>query len=220
MIRNIKVFGLALVAVFAMSAVVASAASANAFMSEGNVTAAITANQIKGEDHVFSVEGNKVECETAKFATSGEVASPTGEITVHPTYSGCTAFSFVGASVTTTGCDYTLKVGGLIETGKYNGKLNLTCSGSNKIVISAGPCEATVSGPQEFNSGITYTNAAGGAVTVGANVSGIKTNKTKDGFLCPFKGTGETTGTYTGGTNATGTHSGAAVNITVEGTEK
>lgn len=218
MMRNIKALGLAFVAIFAMSAVVASAAQANAFMSEGNVTAAISADQIKGEDHVFTVEGNKVECETAHFATAGEVSSPTGSITVHPSYSGCTAFSFVGASVTTTGCDYTLGVGSIIETGKYNGKLNLTCSGSSKIVISAGTCEATVSGPQEFGSGITYTNA-GAAVTVAANVSGIKTNKTKDGFLCPFKGTGEVNGTYTGNTSATGKHGVENVNITVEGNE-
>jgi hypothetical protein len=201
----------------AMSVVAASAAQANQFSTAGNVTASIEADQ--STTHKFTVDGSSVTCTTAHFATSGEISSPAKEVTVHPTYEGCTAFGFIGATVTTTGCNYTLVVGTKIEENKkYNGSIKFSCETGKKIIISAGGvCEATVSGPQTF-SGITYTNESG-KVTVGANVSGIKTVKTKDGFGCPFSGTGETTGTYSGSTLASGKHGTEAVNIQVEGSE-
>jgi hypothetical protein len=217
MIRNFKALGLALVAVFAMSAVVASAAQANQFSSAGNVSVAISAAQ--STTHKFTVDGSSVTCTTATFASTGEVSSPSKTVKVHPTYSGCTAFGFVGATVTTTGCDYILAVGTKItENVSYNGSIELTCETGKKITISAGGvCEATVSGPQTF-TGITYTNESG-KVTAAANVTGIKTVKTKDGFGCPFSGTGEVNASYTGNTLASGKHGTEAVAIQVEGSE-
>lgn len=206
--HKLKVLGLAFVAIFAMSAVAASAASAATFMSEGNVNAKVSADQISGEEHIFSVEGNKVECETAHFATAGFVASPSEKITVHPEYSGCTAFGFVNATVETTGCDYVLNA---------NGPLAVSCSGTSEIVITASTCQAKVAS-QSLASGLSYTNNGGGTVTVSANVSGITATKTKDGFLCPFSGTGTVSNaTYTGGTIASGeAEGGGSVAITVE----
>ena len=55
-------------------------------------------------------------------------------VVVHPEYSGCKAFTFLNATVTTTGCTYTLN--------------------------AAGTCEATV-GVQGPLSGISYENLTG-----------------------------------------------------------
>lgn len=207
MTNKLKVLGLALVAVFAMSAVAASAASANQFMSEGNVETSISASQ-EGE-HVFTVDGASVTCEVAEFNSTGPVASPATSVKVAPTYEECTAFTFFTAKIQTEGCYYNLHVG---ATGgiEYTGSLDLECEEGHEIVIAAGTCEAKVPGGQTFN-GIGYANGSG-TVTIGANVSGIEVNKTKDGFLCPFSGKGAAEGSYEGTTVA----SGSGVGITVE----
>lgn len=209
MIRNIKALSLALVAVFAMSAVAAAGASAAEFTAETSPVS-VTAEQTAGAQHVFSVDGTEVKCTTAKFATAGTVEAPATSITVHPTYAGCTAFGFLEASVKTTGCDYKLFAAGGI---------NVVCEGSNQIVISAASCEAKVPA-QEIASGLSYVNEGGSpsTVKVQAALSGtVLTNKTKDGFLCPLKGTGEVFGSYSGDTLAKGFDSlGEPVGISVE----
>lgn len=208
MTNKLKVLGLALVAVFAMSAVAASAASANQFMSEGGGSTTVTATQV-GE-HVFTVDGASVTCEVATFSSVGEVASPATSVKVSPNYEECTAFTFFTAKIQTEGCYYNLHVG---ATGgiEYTGSLDLECEEGHEIVIAAGTCEAKVAGGQEF-SGIGYANAEGGKVTIAAEVAGIAVNKTKDGFLCPFSGKGAAEGTYEGTTLAAG----GSDNITVE----
>lgn len=213
--KSIKTLGLALVAVLAMSAVVASAASAATFMSEGNVNAKVEADQ--STTHTFSIEGNNVTCTTAHFETAGEIASPASSVTVHPTYTGCTAFGFVGSTVSTTGCDYVLTAPGKVEGGKVGGNIEVKCGAGSKIVIVAGTCEVTVAA-QSFTSGLTFENVAGPpkTVTLKAAVTGIASTKVKDGFLCPLNGTGAASGTYTGNTAVKGVSGKTQVGITVE----
>lgn len=209
MIRNTKVLGLALVAVLAMSAFAAAGASAATKFVAGTSTAKVVADQVASENHVFTVDGSEVKCSTAHFETAGEVASPATSITVHPTYSGCTAFGFLGATVNTTGCDYQLFA---------SGSINVLCSGSNQIIITAATCEAKVPA-QEIASGVTYVNQATSPTTVlvEAGLNGtVKTNKTKDGFLCPLSGTGTSFGSYLGDTVAKGFNGATQVNIKTE----
>ena len=75
MIRKLKVLGLVMVAVFAMSAVASAAASAHTFSSEGNVTTKFSGEQ-EGTN-TFTIDGTALECSTAKFASVGETKSPT-----------------------------------------------------------------------------------------------------------------------------------------------
>ncbi len=225
MTRNLKVLGLALVAVFAMSAVAASAASANQWMTAGNVNAKIIADQVAEEQHVFKVEGasTEVKCKTAHFEGAEEISSPATTVDVTPSYSNCNAFLGLSATVTNQGCHYKLHIGSTTGTATwYMTPLTLICTGSNKIVIEAGTCKASVGGEQTFENGVEYMNNGGspekGLLT--ANLSGIKVNKEKDGFLCPLSGTGEvSTGTYEGDTNVTAESGGTPVSITAEGTE-
>ncbi|HEX6665458.1 MAG TPA: hypothetical protein VF081_02555 [Solirubrobacterales bacterium] len=214
--KSIKTLGLALVAVLAMSAVVASAASAANFMSEGNVEASVEANQ--STTHVFSIEGQEVTCTTAQFKTAGLIKSPASSVTVHPVYTGCTAFGFVGSTVTTTGCDYVLTAPGTVESGKVGGTIEVKCGAGSKIVIVAGTCEVTVAA-QSFTKGLTFENVASSpkTMTLKAAVTGIASTKVKDGFLCPLTGTGAATGTYTGNTLIKAFDSGSKqVGVTVE----
>lgn len=199
MSNKFKAFGLALVAVFAMSAVAASAASATNFTA-AEYPVDVTASQ-EGT-HVFEIDSQKVTCETAEFNTVESQTAASEELTVHPTYEDCTAFGFVEATVTTTGCNYVLNV---------NGDLDVACSGG-PITISVFTCKVTV-GSQEL-SGASYENVANGDVLVGAAVSGIAATKT-DGTLCPLKGSGAGTATYNGDTLASGSFEGSPIDIDV-----
>jgi hypothetical protein len=204
MIRKLKLIGLVMVAVVAISAVASGTAQADTFTSEGNVNTVVTGNQ-EGTN-VFTVEGSKVECTTAHFAAVGETSSPTETVVVHPEYSGCKAFTFLNATVTTTGCNYALNAAGTVTIG---------CTGTNKITIVGGTCEATV-GSQGPLSGISYENVNGGQVKVKTNVTTVGVTKTKDGIACPLGGTGSATGSYVGNVVAEGKHAGVATPIRSE----
>jgi hypothetical protein len=216
MTHRFKTIGIAFLAMFAVSAVMASAAGAASFMTEGNVTARIEASQ--ATKHVFTIEGSKVECETATFASEGEIASPAASVLVNPTYSGCTAFGFVGATVKTEGCHYVVTPTNNVSPDTWNAHLNVLCTGTSKIVITAGTCEVTVGSQNELGKVhlTDVTTPTPKTITLLAEVAGIKATKVKDGFLCPLNGTGETTGTYTGTANVKAFHGSTQVGVTVE----
>jgi hypothetical protein len=220
MVRNAKVLGLAIVAALALTAVMASAASAT------NFTAASYPVKISGsqsESHKFTVGGGTVTCTTANF--SGELGAASSSLTVDAVYQNCTAFGFVGAKVTGftpeegATCDYTFYAedlnteGGVVDKV---GKADLDCTGSGDITIDAGTCSVTLQAAN--NQGLsrnTYTNTPAGKVTVDTNVSGIHAIVTS-GFACPVAGGTYTNGTYTGTTIVEGKNSkGVAVAIDV-----
>ena len=206
MIRNFKALGLALVAVFAMSAVVASAASASEFTS---AKYPVTISGSQSTTHKFTAGSTSVTCETATFA--GEASAASSTVTIHPTYSGCTAFGFVGATVTTTGCDYLFHSGAEVSSEKFDGTVDVVCGEGKSITIVASTCALEIKG-QTGLSTVSFQNAAEGKVTVGANVSSIAYTTTKDGFLCPLAGTGNfTNGGYTGDTSVSGNNGAVSV---------
>ena len=119
MIRKFKALGLALVAVFAMSAVVASAAQATA----GTLTTfpagkTVIATAEQTAEHEFVLKDHEAEpgkfantkCKKAVFTGTAGVATGATSVTAHPVYTECTAFG-QNATITTTGCDYLLKIG-------------------------------------------------------------------------------------------------------------
>lgn len=177
MIRNFKVLGLALVAVLAMSAVVASGASAQ-FTSNSYPTS-VTAVSELGND-VFKIDGASVEC---KGHFTGSAGGPTTEITINAEYTNCKAFGFASANVAMNGCDYIFH---------SNGAVDVECPAGKTIVITAGNCEVDV-GTQTGLNKVTLTND-GNHIKAQANVSGITGTVTKDGFLCPLNGVGHKTG--------------------------
>jgi hypothetical protein len=183
MIRKFKTLGIAMVAVLALSAVVASAASATNFTASKYPTSG-TATSEKGNDD-FNTEAGSVECK-AHFHV-GPLTEPSETVTVVPTYTECKAFGFLNATVNMNGCDYEFNV---------NGNVKVLCPAGKSIIITAGTCETTI-GAQGPLSKVDLANSGTG-ISAQATVTGIAYTVTKDGIGCPFSGTGAKTGaTYT-----------------------
>jgi hypothetical protein len=195
MTRKLKTLGVALVAVFALTAVMASAASAANYTasSYGEKGTTGTGISVKGND-VFTTEGGTVKCASHFEGTLTE-ASET--LTVTPKYTECEAFGFLSATVNMNGCAYVFQA----PSGSgdaYSAAVKVECPAEKVITITASTCEATVGAQSPSGSTAITNNTAAGDVSVKANVTGINYTVTKDGFLCPFNGTGaKTGGTYT-----------------------
>ena len=186
MTRKLKTLGVALVAVFALTAVMASAASAASYTSSSYPTTA-TATSAAGND-VITTEGGSVEC-ASHF--EGTLSAASSEWTITPTYTNCVAFGFVEASM--TGCKMKITASSTTSsTYHFTG----TCT----IITST--CHITIS-PQGPLSAVSLTNV-GSDITFQKNVVNISYTVVKDGFLCPFSGTGAKTGaTYKQGSAIT-----------------
>ena len=201
MIRNLKTLGLAIVAVLALSAVVASAAGASEFTA-GSYPATATASSAKGNDD-FNTEAGSVQCK-AHFHV-GSLAAASESVTVTPTYSECQAFGFLSATVHMNGCDYVFYT---------NEKVDLACPKEKSVVITAATCTVAIHAQGELST-VDLTPKETD-VEAKANVTNIKYTVTNDGFGCPFSGTGEKTGaSYT--QNSAVTVVGNGTNVTISG---
>jgi hypothetical protein len=169
MIRNLKTLGLALVAVFALSAVVASAASAQQgkFTSDGPVTwigeetgahfsmnNALTAFGLRVECPTSTYTGHKYEETPHKF-----IPNNVTKVTVTPHYrqvadnkdANCRAFpGNFPVTIHMNSCDYVINLG--ITTGgenTYGATYDIVCPPGNEITLTAWTTdhEHTTSGP-------------------------------------------------------------------------
>lgn len=204
MTRKLKALGLAFVAVLAMGALSASAASAASFHSEAAHTI-LSGEQPTGTNDVFTTNAGTVTCQNATYSGTTSSAT-TSTVTVTPSYSGCTAFGFVNATIDVNGCTYTFNAG--------NDDLIITCSG-NPITVTAFNCHVKVAS-QEATAGISYDNAGSGTsrdVTATANITGLKyTQESKSFPGCTngsftngtYKGAGTVKGSNTAGTESVG----------------
>jgi hypothetical protein len=217
MSNNFKALGLAIVAMLAMSAVVTSAASAQA------TTAKLTAmdnvypktwyaTNSAGQE-TLTTEAGTVECAST---FSGSIAGATQEFTVNPVYSGCKAFGFLNATVAMEGCSYRLKITTTLTspTHHYQVHSNVVCPAGKAIKITAGTCVVTIGAQTGLTTADLENNAA--TTDILFRPTKGKTNYTvvTDGFGCPFAGTGvKTDGTYTSHSATTITSSGGAIHI-------
>ncbi len=200
MIRNLKALGFVLAVVLATSATVASAASAaGQLTSDGPVK--LTGTSAGGAATAF---GFKVEChEHATVGAVGEtphgfLTPPVSSFTVQTQSTNCVAtigVTVAPATVTTNGCDGVTKIGETISAGKWGGSGEIICPESKQIEIHAYTNSAHTSTictvkipPQAGLTGGFVENIAGGKITLGGTIKGIKATKT--GVLCG--GTAET----------------------------
>jgi hypothetical protein len=230
MIRNLKALGLALVAAFAMSAVVASAASATAgtlTTFPAGKTVIGTAGQ-SGEhvltltDHPINGAFNSLRCKRVTFTGTAGVSTGATSMAVYPAYSECTAF---GQPVTISiGCEYVFNTSTPTADGLgWHVTTDISCSGANMIKIVTGTCEVTVGSQTNLSTNqVTNSGAASPETAMDlllhTNITGIKYTVVKDNIGCPLDGTGAfTKGDYKGTTTVTGLNSetGAAVGITL-----
>jgi len=188
MIRKFKTLGVAFVAVFALVAVMASAASAAKYTASSYPTTG-TGTSALGND-TFTTEAGKVECAVHYEGTiTGESETLTGS----STYSNCKAFGFLSATVATNGCDGTA-IAPVGSGDKYTASGSLVCPAGKSIEITAGTCKVSIGGQSSVGTVTITLNTAAGDVSVQANLNSIKYTVVTDGFGCPFNGTGAKTG--------------------------
>jgi hypothetical protein len=196
----VKALGLALVAVLAMGAVVASAASAH---TPADFTVEVATSTLKSEgtvSHVFKVTGVETFCEVSSDTVTPHTIT-VETLTVEPIYQECIAESIFGTiNVTVTGfgpneCHFKLWA---------NGKTDIVCPEGKEVTIDAATCTIHIP-PQTGLGSNTFTTGNKVTVvrvkhdlTVHENLLEITTNHT-DGFGCPLPSGGESaTATYTG----------------------
>jgi hypothetical protein len=199
--------GLALVAVLAMSAVAASGAQAGTFESAGYPTTISGAQVTK---HEITTNAGTLKCNVATFAGSATEAS--SELTLAPTYSGCTIAGF-GAAVNMNGCDYLLTALGSSGSGVAI-EIHIVCPGGKKIEITVVGTTCKISIDSQSRAGIVGTNNAG-AIDTTINVSGIAYEIANGaGNKCPNKPMdgAYNSGTYKGSASFGGSN--GAISIT------
>jgi len=184
--RKFKALGLALVAVFAMSALASASASAEDFHSSTTPTSI----KAHSESNQVFVATSTITCTTGEF-TGTQVGTTADELTIHPVYTNCNS-SFGGnpTTVTTEGCNY------LFDSDLVNGHatVKIECEAGKFITIDNSLCKIYI-GAQTVSQGVTYTNLnEESEVTVNATATSIDVAK-KEGSLCFLVGS---TGTYTG----------------------
>jgi hypothetical protein len=235
--RNLKVLGLAMVASFALSAVVASAASANAnywFTSDAapGATTILKGEQTKhgaSEGDRFVVDGGTVRCETTHYTGSAATNTVT-TLTLTAEYSGC-KFGAFSASVNMGNCDYLIHTdpNGDTTNGSYDTISTITCtSGDITITVSsAGTTKCIVHVPaQTLGTGLVGTTGLtpGGVHDIIAHIDFSTITYTQTGGTglgaCPNLGATEThNGLYEGEATLTGFNvGGGATDITMSTT--
>ena len=205
MTRKLRVLSLALVAVFAMSALAASVASAK-YDSEVKATGLTGSNVFfngtKNETshHLLTLNATNVTCNVSSFSGTnvGEKEVVGGwtskTLTVHPTYSGCEASS-IPTNVSTTGCNYKF----LEPNAELKASTEVVCEpGKNIVITIVGLCVINI-GSQATTGHVRYVNTGTGStrdVDVIATITGITYSST----IC---GNGSN-GTYNGTTTVKG----------------
>lgn len=208
MIRNLKVLGLALVAVFALSAVAASVASAQqgTLTSDGKVT--LKGEETGVEQNFLESFGLKVQCPGSSYTgheynVTPHVLIPSGAttVTLTPHYKqtnhncNVTPGNFK-ATIDMNGCDYVAHIG---ETtggvaGTYGVTFDVVCPANQSITVTVWTtsaletsepnnpmCKLHVRGAP-FNQGLKgahITDTGVGDGTLTGTVEGINVQKTK-----------------------------------------
>lgn len=218
MIRNLKVLGLALVAVFAMSAVAASMASADTFKSETGLSVTLTGKQ-SGTGDVFTTTAGTVKCKQVNY--TGTSASGVTTVTATPNYpakflntevvppkeeQNCTGFGFP-AEIATNGCTYLFH----LNATTADGTLDVVCPEGKEITVTAAAAGTTKCivhvAAQKGLGTVTYKNI--GATTtreveIAANISKLSYKHTAGTGLGACTSGAAATGTYVGNATVTG----------------
>jgi hypothetical protein len=191
MIPKLKVLGIAIGAVFAMSAMMASAASAtDTFTREGGAgTAVLTGEAETTNEFEITGAGFRIACAKAVFA--GTFTNGNSSVTVYPTYyettPGTKCAATIGeAAVKMNGCTYDLSGNTTGIDGGTDATIWISCPAGKSIEI-AGALGCTIRVPSQTptSGGVTYVNGTVGGkkdVTVKATATGI--TYTSAGAFC------------------------------------
>ena len=193
MIRNLKTLGLALCAALALTAVMASAASATGTYTSSQYPTTGTATSASGND-TFTTEAGTFECNTH---FEGSLNAPSSHLRIKVTHTEC-RFSIFTVAVHTNGCEYTFETPAKVSVDNYTAPVQVVCPAGKVIQITtpAGSpfCEITVAPQTPAGSVAIVDNTATGDVALAFGLTGINYTVTKDGFGCPYASLGPKTG--------------------------
>ncbi len=195
--RVFKAFGLTLVAVCALGAVMASGASAAEFTAFNTTTNLHEGGTAKGTDlsePAFTVNSEALQVKCATNTYEGKSATGTEPTPkVKPTYTACNAFLFGGkvgsATVNTTGCEYEFHIAAGGGPDVYTGTTSIVCpAGVTGIdITTSNGCEFVV--PAAKNTAVngnTYRNTTETKPTevdVETSATNVHTTVVKGGAL-------------------------------------
>lgn len=143
---------------------------------------------------VFKTEAGSLECPEGTF--SGTLSEASSTLSLLPTFAKCKAFGFLEATVTPEGCVFVLHAGAETSLYNFSGTTDISCGEGKSIKVTTATCTAAI-GSQSGLSSVSYVDQVETMpekFKFGANLSGIGYTVTKDGFACPFNGTGAKTG--------------------------
>jgi len=200
--HTVKVLGLALAAVFALSAIVASAASATTtFTAESEAKLTVSANET--QVFTYTAGGAQIKC-TGFAVDNAQIVASSTEIEFTPTYTGCTGPGGITTHITMSGpCTITVKADSTVYFCRRGGKITFTVTGLCTYHLTT----------QQTGS-VSYDNIGSGTtreIKVTPSVTGIATTNTNPGFLCGPESS--TTGTLSGSFTLTGENSAGTAHI-------
>jgi hypothetical protein len=150
----------------------------------------VTVNATSETEPSFTLEAGKVTCK--KSSAAGTLKEPSKTLTLHPTFSECSAFGFLSATLTTTGCDFVYGVSTEIATDEFSGTVDISCEKEKAFKIVTATCEVQI-GSQSGLGSVTYVNdpkATPDNFKISDSLTKIKYTNTKDGIGCPLSGVG------------------------------
>jgi hypothetical protein len=199
---NLKALGLALVAVFAMSAIAASAAQATPTLTSevSPVTLEATAGGL-GSGEKFVAFNESVECEKSTFHTP-LTKTPATEFTVEAEYGPeCRTGTGLRATVTMNGCDYVFHNLKFIKaTPDYEATVDIKCPAGKVIEVHIYATKAaheaknslcTLTIPEQANlekATITNKTTSGknfGDLIIEGTIGNIHAIQHRNSILCP-----------------------------------
>jgi hypothetical protein len=198
MTRMLKAVGLALMGAAVLSAVAASAASANPQFHIEMEDTTLTGSQIT--PNVLTTDLGELECGTIKYTgTQGPLTSTT--LTLTPIFEEC-QIGGVNTTVTMNGCSYVFHLAQ--NTENYEAKMGIECPMGQKFVIHTPECAITIP-PQGPKAAVTFTNenaAATRSLVIDLNVGGIQ--YVEHGGACASETEATANGTFIGQATVTG----------------
>jgi hypothetical protein len=206
MIRNYKAFGLAILAMAALGALTAQAASASP-LTVPSAKTFFTGDQDEGIQEFES--SSVVKCTSAVFSASATGPS-VNELSITPVYNSCTAFGFATAHVKVNGCTYLFTTPTRIKADEvtwHPSAIHIVCPSEKQIEVTptsfgVSVCTQKIGAQTPTSGHIVGTNKTEKSpkdVTLDITLEGI--HYTGTGGAC---GTSGTTAKYRGSSTVRG----------------